>query len=55
MNGIMGIANAQRTLEYIRVITEFISQDEYKDVVPVFGIVNEALVATIGREEITTL
>lgn len=55
MNGIMGIANAQRTLEYIRVITEFIAQDEYKDVVPVFGIVNEALVATIGREEITTL
>lgn len=26
MNGIMGYANAQRTLDYIRTITEFISQ-----------------------------
>ena len=26
MNGVMGVANAERTLDYIRVITEFISQ-----------------------------
>ncbi|KAF7798806.1 hypothetical protein EIP86_010031 [Pleurotus ostreatoroseus] len=26
MNGVMGVANAQRTMDYIRVITEFISQ-----------------------------
>ena len=26
MSGIMGYANAQRTLDYIRTITEFISQ-----------------------------
>lgn len=26
LNGMMGIANAERTLEYIRVIAEFISQ-----------------------------
>jgi hypothetical protein len=37
----MGIANAQRMLDYIRVITEFISQPEYVDVVPMFGIINE--------------
>jgi glucan 1,3-beta-glucosidase len=32
----MGVANAQRTLDYIRTITEFISQDQYKNVVPMF-------------------
>ena len=48
--GIMGMANAQRTLNYIRIITEFISQDEWKDVVVSFGIVNEALVGTIGKD-----
>ena len=26
LNGVMGLANAQRMLDYIRVITEFISQ-----------------------------
>ena len=41
MNGPMGYANAQRMLEYIRVITEFISQPEYKDLIPIFGIINE--------------
>ncbi|KAI0079826.1 glycoside hydrolase [Panus rudis PR-1116 ss-1] len=53
LNGVMGIANAQRALDYIRTITEFISQPEYQNVVPVFGIVNEALVQTIGQETIT--
>lgn len=51
----MGIANAQRTLDYIRSIAEFISQPEWQDVVPVFGIVNEALVQTIGQDTITAL
>lgn len=41
LNGVMGIANAQRALDYIRIITEFISQPEYKDVIPMFGIINE--------------
>ncbi|KIM22994.1 glycoside hydrolase family 5 protein, partial [Serendipita vermifera MAFF 305830] len=41
LNGVMGIANAQRSLDYIRIITEFISQPEYAPVVPFFGIVNE--------------
>lgn len=26
MNGVMGVANAERTLDYIRTITEFITQ-----------------------------
>ena len=55
LNGIMGIANAQRTLDYIRIITEFISQPEYRNVIPLFGIVNEPLIGTIGQDEITEL
>lgn len=51
----MGLANAERTLGYIRIITEFISQPEYTNVVPMFGIVNEALLQTIGREQLSGL
>jgi len=53
LNGVMGIANAQRALDYIRIIAEFISQDQYKDVVPFFGIMNEAYVSTIGKDQLT--
>lgn len=53
--GVMGMANAQRTLNYIRIITEFISQDEWKDVVVMFGIINEALITTIGTDELRGL
>jgi len=52
MNGVMGIANAQRTLDYIRILTEFISQPQYRDVIPFFGIINEALVGSIGQDKI---
>jgi hypothetical protein len=38
--GVMGIANAQRTLDTIRVIAEFISQPQYSDVVVMFGLVS---------------
>ena len=51
----MGMANAQRAMNYIRIITEFISQDEWKDVVVSFGIVNEALITTIGTNELRGL
>jgi hypothetical protein len=37
----MGVANAQRALDYIRIIAEFISQPEYRDVVQLFGVMNE--------------
>ncbi|QRW00897.1 Cellulase (glycosyl hydrolase family 5 protein) [Ceratobasidium sp. AG-Ba] len=50
LNGAMGISNAQRSLNYIRIFTEFISQPQYRDVIPLFGIVNEAVVATIGMD-----
>ncbi|KDQ20955.1 glycoside hydrolase family 5 protein [Botryobasidium botryosum FD-172 SS1] len=52
MNGPMGFANAQRSLDYIRIITEFISQPQYKNVVPMFGIANEVLIPTIGQSNV---
>nr|ADX07305.1 putative cellulase/exo-1,3-beta-glucanase [Flammulina velutipes] len=54
LNGNMGLANAQRALYYIRVFTEFISQPEYRLLVPIWGIVNEALVGVIGMDQITS-
>lgn len=44
----MGISNAQRTLEVLRTLTEFVSQDQYKDVVTIISLVNEVLAATVG-------
>ncbi|KAF5316969.1 hypothetical protein D9611_003606 [Ephemerocybe angulata] len=48
MQGTMGLANAQRALNYIRIITEFISQPEWKNVVQFFGILNEPIMPQIG-------
>ncbi|KDQ11932.1 glycoside hydrolase family 5 protein [Botryobasidium botryosum FD-172 SS1] len=48
LNGAMGFPNAQRTLDYIRILAEFISQPEYKNVVTMFGVLNEPLEGTIG-------
>ncbi|KAF8739527.1 hypothetical protein AX14_009299 [Amanita brunnescens Koide BX004] len=55
MNGVMGIANAQRTLTYYRILTEFVSQDQYKDVVGIVGIVNEILWSAIGKTAVQSL
>ncbi|KAG9044880.1 hypothetical protein FS837_007377 [Tulasnella sp. UAMH 9824] len=52
LSGVMGIANAERGLDYIRILTEFISQDEYKNLVPLFGVINEARTADIGMDVI---
>lgn len=52
--GNMGIANAQRMLYYIRVLTEFISQPQYRDLIPIFGIINEPLVGAIGMDQMTS-
>jgi hypothetical protein len=69
--GLMGIANAQRSLDYIRIITEFITQPQYAPVVPMFGmpshspyfevayldpgIVNEPFVAQLDRTALENL
>ena len=50
LNGPMGYANAQRSLDYIRIIAEFISQPEYSDVVAMFGITNEPQASTVGQD-----
>ncbi|KAG6334871.1 hypothetical protein ID866_4212 [Astraeus odoratus] len=53
LNGAMGYANAQRSLDYIRIIAEFISQPEYRDVVVMFGITNEPEGSTIGQDALS--
>lgn len=55
LNGAMGMANAQRTINYIRVLTEFINQPEYRNVIPMWGIINEAQANVIGDEVIRAL
>ncbi|OSC98799.1 glycoside hydrolase family 5 protein [Trametes coccinea BRFM310] len=52
MNGPMGIANAERSLDYMRIITEFISQPEWKDLIPIFSMINEPFMAKIGRDQV---
>ncbi|KXN85497.1 putative glucan 1,3-beta-glucosidase D [Leucoagaricus sp. SymC.cos] len=54
LNGPMGYANAQRSLDIIRVLAEFISQPQYKDVVSMFGIVNEPQASSIGQRVLTS-
>jgi hypothetical protein len=53
--GTMGIANAQRVLNYIRIFTEFFTQPEWKDVVVLFGIMNEPAIGTIGDSQMQSL
>lgn len=52
LNGPMGYANAQRALDYIRIIAEFISQPQYRDVVPFFGILNEPRAQIVGTDSV---
>jgi len=51
----MGYANAQRSLDYIRIIAQFISQPQYKDVVTMFCIVNEPFGPAIEIENLQSL
>ncbi|KAH7927098.1 glycoside hydrolase family 5 protein [Leucogyrophana mollusca] len=53
LNGPMGLANAQRSLDYIRIIAEFISQPEYRDVVVMFGITNEPQGTLVGQDALS--
>jgi len=51
----MGYANAQRSLDYIRIIAQFISQPQYKDVVTMFCILNEPRGDIVGIENLQSL
>lgn len=53
LNGPMGFANAQRSLDYIRILAEFISQPQYKDVVSMFGPTNEPQSPTVGQDNLS--
>jgi glucan 1,3-beta-glucosidase len=53
--GPMGWANGQRALDYIRIIAEFISQPQYRDVVPMFGILNEPRGSFMGQDNLAAL
>ncbi|KAI9602762.1 hypothetical protein H4Q26_002061 [Puccinia striiformis f. sp. tritici PST-130] len=44
----MGITNAQRTLNYDRTVTQFISQSQCKHVILMFPVLNEAQTGIIG-------
>ncbi|KAK4704592.1 glucan 1,3-beta-glucosidase, partial [Phenoliferia sp. Uapishka_3] len=50
--GVMGVANAQRTLNYIRTLAEFISQPQYANVVAMFSVLNEPRAAIIGIDSV---
>ncbi|KIK63584.1 glycoside hydrolase family 5 protein [Collybiopsis luxurians FD-317 M1] len=52
LSGPMGLANAQRSLDHIRIIAEFISQPEYSSVVTMFGVVNEPQASEIGESQV---
>lgn len=41
LQGVMGVANAQRAMDYIRFYAEFISQPDVTNIVPMFGVVSE--------------
>lgn len=47
LNGPMGLVNAQRALDIIRTITQFIAQDQYTPVIQMFGFINEPLGSAI--------
>jgi len=55
LNGIMGVANAQRALNYIRIFGEFFAQQEYSNLVGIFGVMNEPLQSVIGKDSLTSL
>ena len=55
LNGVMGIANAQRALYYIRIFGEFFAQQEYSSIVGIFGIMNEPLQPVIGKDALVSL
>ncbi|GAA5909543.1 uncharacterized protein JCM6883_003985 [Sporobolomyces salmoneus] len=46
----MGLANAQRSLDYIGTLAEFISRPEVAEVVKMFSLLNEPMMNVIGAE-----
>jgi glucan 1,3-beta-glucosidase len=55
LRGVMGLTNAQRSLNHIRTLTEFIMQDQFRNVVPMFSIMNEPSSTAIGAANLRRL
>ncbi|KAJ8092006.1 hypothetical protein PM082_024242 [Marasmius tenuissimus] len=54
LHGAMGYANAQRTLDYIRILAEFASQPQYSNVITMFGIINEPRAEFSGKDNLAS-
>ncbi|GAA5824284.1 hypothetical protein JCM10212_001342 [Sporobolomyces blumeae] len=48
LHGVMGFANAQRSLDYVETLAEFVARDEVREVVQMFSILNEPMMGVIG-------
>lgn len=51
----MGLANGQRSLDYMKQIAEFINQPEYQNLIMINGILNEPRGDALSRETIGSL
>jgi glucan 1,3-beta-glucosidase len=51
----MGIANAQRSLNYIRTLVQFASQPQFAPIIPLFAIGNEIAYLNIGGDQVKAL
>jgi glucan 1,3-beta-glucosidase len=51
----MGLANLQRSIDIIETLFNFIIQPEWKDVVPMFGILNEPRAEDVSHNNLGAL
>ncbi|KAK4047827.1 hypothetical protein OIV83_005170 [Microbotryomycetes sp. JL201] len=54
LNGVMGVTNAQRTLNIIRALAEFVSRPENSPVIPMMTVLNEPFMRTTGVHALRT-
>ncbi|KAM0787134.1 hypothetical protein ACM66B_006385 [Microbotryomycetes sp. NB124-2] len=54
LNGVMGVTNAQRTLNIIRALAEFVSLPENAPVIPMMTVLNEPFMRTTGVHALRT-
>ncbi|GAA5970276.1 hypothetical protein JCM11641_001645 [Rhodosporidiobolus odoratus] len=50
LHGTMGFANAQRALDYIATVAEFLTMEEVAPIVPMYSLLNEPMLAVIGPD-----
>lgn len=52
LNGTNGDANGNRTLAIVKNMTQFFSQPEWRNVMPIFGVINEPAIYRIKTERV---